>query len=432
MEGEAVAAGQLLRRRHVRHDQEPEGRAVRSGRREEAARRRRLPRRLRHNDSCAEQSLRQRRQGRAGRRADADPRRHRNQGRGDALGHVLSAGDRSRVQPDAARLELGHRRGVESAEGVARDVQPRQGLRQRRIAAATPIRESMPCSSRRSRPSTIRSARRCCSARPRSRSRIPASSRCISRSTCGRRATASLTSRAPTRIRWRTSSVRQGDAGVKISIIVPLFDRRNAGWKSLESALAQRYPRDRYEVVAVTTRDGAEMRDPAVGALLARCDAVARTDLDPAITTNEVELYRAGHRCCTGDLVFFCEGHTVLHEDCCSLIDEHFVRTPRLRHRMGATTQSRRVAARSSDRDAQRSPSATRARGRCFFARCEQRHPPKRARRAGRTRRALPAIQRDGAISSRAAARRRHRSDSRAARDALQRHGEGALAPAGA
>ena len=115
---------------------------------------------------------------------------------------------------------------------------------------------------------------------------------------------------------------------VKISIIVPLFDRRNAGWRALESALAQSYPRDRYEVVAVTTRDDAAMRDPAAGALLARCDAVARTELDPAATASEVELYRAGHRRCTGDLVFFCEGHTVLHEDCCSLIGEHFARNP--------------------------------------------------------------------------------------------------------
>ncbi len=115
---------------------------------------------------------------------------------------------------------------------------------------------------------------------------------------------------------------------MKISIVVPLFDRRNAGWKSLESALAQRYPRDRYEVVAVTARDEAERPSPAVAALLARCDRVARTDLDPTIPASEIELYLAGYRRCTGDLVFFCEGHTVLHEDCCALIHEHFARDP--------------------------------------------------------------------------------------------------------
>ncbi|HEX4524376.1 MAG TPA: glycosyltransferase [Casimicrobiaceae bacterium] len=116
---------------------------------------------------------------------------------------------------------------------------------------------------------------------------------------------------------------------MKISIIIPLFDRRNAGWKSLESALAQRYPRDRYEVVAVTARDEPQTRDSAVDALLARCDIVARADLDPAVTASEVRLYQRGHRRCTGDVVFFCEGHTVLHEDCCSLIEEHFLRNPR-------------------------------------------------------------------------------------------------------
>ncbi|MEO8565578.1 MAG: hypothetical protein ABI541_04275 [Betaproteobacteria bacterium] len=150
---------------------------------------------------------------------------------------------------------------------------------------------------------------------------------------------------------------------MKISIIVPLFDRRNAGWRALESALSQSYRRDRYEVVAVTARDETGMRDPAVGALLARCDAVAHTDLDPATTFREVELYRAGHRRCTGDLVFFCEGHTVLHEDCCSLIDEHFARNPgcdiawapRLNH---AASPLGRLVAMHNDRHQQRALAA--------------------------------------------------------------------------
>ena len=115
---------------------------------------------------------------------------------------------------------------------------------------------------------------------------------------------------------------------MEISIVVPLFDRRNAGWKSLESALAQRYPRDSYEVVAVTGRNGSEGLSPVVAALLGRCDRVARTDLDPTIPASEIELYLAGCRLCKGDLVFFCEGHTVLHEDCCALIHEHFAREP--------------------------------------------------------------------------------------------------------
>jgi hypothetical protein len=95
----------------------------------------------------------------------------------------------------------------------------------------------------------------------------------------------------------------------------------------LESALAQRYPRDRYEVVAVAA-DEAETRGAVVGALLARCDRVVRTDLDPTVPASEIELYLAGYRHSTGELLFFCEGHTVLHDDCCALIDEYFARNP--------------------------------------------------------------------------------------------------------
>ena len=58
-----------------------------------------------------------------------DARRRRHQGRGDAVGDVLPAGDRPQVQPAAGRLEHRHRRGLVVAEGAADDVQPRQGLR---------------------------------------------------------------------------------------------------------------------------------------------------------------------------------------------------------------------------------------------------------------------------------------------------------------
>lgn len=110
---------------------------------------------------------------------------------------------------------------------------------------------------------------------------------------------------------------------------MPLFDRRNAGSQSLASALAQRYPRDEYEVVAVTARDTADAQDAGVSALLARCDSVVSTEFDPEVTANEVELYLAGLRRCTGELLFFCEGHTVLHDDCCALIAQFFARQPR-------------------------------------------------------------------------------------------------------
>ena len=120
---------------------------------------------------------------------------------------------------------------------------------------------------------------------------------------------------------------RVPDAAARISIILPLFDRRNAGWGSLRSALAQRFPRERYEVIAVTGRShvgGA--RDAEADALLERCDKVVRTGLDDTVAANEIQLYLAGYRHCAGDLAFFCEGHTVLEDDCCALIDDHFTR----------------------------------------------------------------------------------------------------------
>ena len=48
---------------------------------------------------------------------------------------------------------------------------------------------------------------------------------------------------SPSRHRRRTSKSATAAAGpMKISIILPLFDRRNAGWRALESALHQRAP----------------------------------------------------------------------------------------------------------------------------------------------------------------------------------------------
>ena len=116
---------------------------------------------------------------------------------------------------------------------------------------------------------------------------------------------------------------------MKISIILPLFDRRNAGWKALESAVGQAYPRDQYELVAVAGRgiDGG-MDDPAVAALLARCDAVVRTDLDTDDVANEIQLFRAGYERSTGDVLFFMEGHTVLAGNALATIAGHFRRHP--------------------------------------------------------------------------------------------------------
>ncbi len=125
-----------------------------------------------------------------------------------------------------------------------------------------------------------------------------------------------------------TTEARAAGPG-KISIILPLFDRRNAGWNALASAVEQDYPRERYEIIAVTGREpeaGAD--DPAVAAMLARCDAVVRTDLDTEDVANEIRLFQAGYERSTGDVLFFIEGHTVLAKRCCAIIAAHLSRKP--------------------------------------------------------------------------------------------------------
>lgn len=114
-----------------------------------------------------------------------------------------------------------------------------------------------------------------------------------------------------------------------ISIIIPLCDRRNAGWKALESAVNQDFPRDRYQVVAVTgTETGAAPEDEYVAGLLARCDVVVRVDAHIDDVASEARFYQAGCERAIGDLLFFAEGHTVLDVRCCSTIAEHFRRHP--------------------------------------------------------------------------------------------------------
>jgi GT2 family glycosyltransferase len=109
-----------------------------------------------------------------------------------------------------------------------------------------------------------------------------------------------------------------------ISIVLPVFDRRNVGWRSLASALAQDFPHDDYEVIVVVGRDGASLDvDPLARALLAGCDRVVRTDLDTGDVASEAALYAAGVAEARGDWVMFMEGHTALEADCCRTIDAY-------------------------------------------------------------------------------------------------------------
>ncbi len=117
---------------------------------------------------------------------------------------------------------------------------------------------------------------------------------------------------------------------LKISLILPLFDRRNAGWNALESALRQSVARDRYEIIAVMGRPSGEepASDAPADALLAACDAVVHIDADPCDPAQEIPFLLAGYERATGDALFFMEGHTVLADDCCAMIAAYFRECP--------------------------------------------------------------------------------------------------------
>ena len=114
----------------------------------------------------AQQPLRERRADRAGGRADADPRRHRDQGRDAAVLGLRFTRRQSSSSARAGRLGRLHGRGDVSAALAARDLQPGQGPGHRGTGAAIRIRRWMRCSSRRCARSTTPSAKNCCSRRP--------------------------------------------------------------------------------------------------------------------------------------------------------------------------------------------------------------------------------------------------------------------------
>jgi hypothetical protein len=117
---------------------------------------------------------------------------------------------------------------------------------------------------------------------------------------------------------------------LKISLIIPLYDRRKAGWKALDSALHQTLDRDRYEVIAVAGRGFAEelANEPEGEALLQGCDAVVHLDADPGRLDQEIPFLLAGYARSSGDVLLFMEGHTVLHKDGCATIVAYFRDNP--------------------------------------------------------------------------------------------------------
>jgi len=112
---------------------------------------------------------------------------------------------------------------------------------------------------------------------------------------------------------------------IAYSIIVPLFDCRDAGTRALESALDQAFPRDRYEVIAVVD---ANARAQWPNELLARCDRVVAVAADFAAVESEIALFDAGARRACGDYVYFIEGHTVLAPRALAAIDAALAANP--------------------------------------------------------------------------------------------------------
>src|SRR4029079_5366343 len=133
---------------------------------------------------------------------------------------------------------------------------------------------------------------------------------------------------AAARRRWaRETGIRRMTAAREpctFSVIVPLYDCRDAGTNALRAALAQTLPRHRFEVIAVIDA-GARARPDA---LLAKCDRVVESDADFGAVEPEIALFAAGSRAASGDWLFFTEGHTVLDADALAAIAHHLEREP--------------------------------------------------------------------------------------------------------
>ena len=117
---------------------------------------------------------------------------------------------------------------------------------------------------------------------------------------------------------------------MKLSIILPLFDLRDAVEKPLASLLNQRLERARYEVVIVIPdreKHSLLSREP-FKSLLSRCDQVISVDADPDAPDSEIVFYSEGSEKATGELLFFVEGHTIILPGACSAIYDHFSAHP--------------------------------------------------------------------------------------------------------
>lgn len=92
---------------------------------------------------------------------------------------------------------------------------------------------------------------------------------------------------------------------MKVSIVLPLIDRRDLGWGALASAVGQE-GRASVDVVVVLGPEIAqyEDRDPELAALLGHADALARLPESGDVVANEIIFYDAGARRATGHAKF--------------------------------------------------------------------------------------------------------------------------------
>ena len=121
-----------------------------------------------------------------------------------------------------------------------------------------------------------------------------------------------------------------GGSPLKISLILPLFDRRNAGWKPLQSAVSQTLDRSQYEVIAVVGRTFTDelANDAHAADLLRGCDAVVHVDADPDRLDQEIPFLLAGYERSVGDVLLFLEGHTEIDKNGCAMIAAYFRDNP--------------------------------------------------------------------------------------------------------
>lgn len=113
---------------------------------------------------------------------------------------------------------------------------------------------------------------------------------------------------------------------MKISLIIPLYDARQTGWRPLASALHQTVGHWEVDVVAVLGRATVDdlPLDADALALLRHCAAVVHVDADPRRADMEIPLLLAGYGKASGDLLYFMEGHTILEPDACATIAAYF------------------------------------------------------------------------------------------------------------